>query len=212
MIDGVNELKERQIAWLRDMLARHGLKPTPLAERAGVNPSTLTRKLNGTDMGGPFTEATIAKIAAAFGEDYPTLSGGSGGGRSAGFRDTEAEPYVAVASDPLADAIRHLCDRPGVDPWTLHSRALEYEGYRPGDIMIVDLNAEPRRGDVVCAQLYDWQRPGGTQTVFRLFEPPYLVGAGPDEASRKPRLIDNDSVAIKGVVLTSLRPRASRAA
>jgi hypothetical protein len=57
---------------------------------------------------------------------------------------------------------------------------------------------------VVCAQVYQW--PSGTaQTVFRIFEPPYLVAATDDPTERRPLLIDNNQVTVKGVVTQSLR-------
>lgn len=206
----VEELRRKQRDWLRDIIARHGIAPTRLAKAAGLTPTTITRKVNDPSDTTILSDANVAKIVAYLGEPAPAFHGGVAA-PAAGFRDREAEPYLAVPHDPLADAIARLTAHEGVDAWVLGSRALDYEGYRPGDILIVDLNGQPRAGDVVCAQLYDWQRPGGTQTAFRLYEPPYLVGAGPDDASRKPRLIDSENVVIKGVVLTSLRPRASRA-
>lgn len=89
--------------------------------------------------------------------------------------------------------------------WELKSEALLHEGYRPGDILIVNLNAQPKPGDIVLVQLYDWRNRAGTETVFRLYEPPFLIASGPVEAARKPRLINADDVGIKGVVEAMLR-------
>jgi hypothetical protein len=58
----------------------------------------------------------------------------------------------------------------------------------------------------VCAQLYRWSE-GRADTVFRLYEPPYLVAMTRDAELRKPALVDNDRVIIKGVVILTLRPR-----
>lgn len=220
MSNVVEELRRRQRDWLREIIARHGIAPTRLAKAAGLTPTTITRKVNDPSDTTILSEANVAKIVAYLGESAPVFfgSGVHDGASMAlvnkhpGLREREAEPYMAALHDPLAQAIAQLTTRDGVDAWTLQSRALEYEGYRPGDILIVDLNALPRPGDVVCAQLYDWQRSAGTQTVFRIYEPPYLVAAGPDEATRKPRLIDSENVAVKGVVMTSVRPRGARAA
>jgi hypothetical protein len=50
------------------------------------------------------------------------------------------------------DALRSLIgDRNGIEPWLLHTRALELEGFMPGDIVLVDLNASPKPGDAVYA-------------------------------------------------------------
>lgn len=76
----------------------------------------------------------------------------------------------------------------------------------PGDVVVVDLAATPTRGDVVCAQVYRWHE-GKAETVFRIFEPPYLVAASAAPALRMPLVVDNDRVMIKGVVTHSLRAR-----
>lgn len=70
---------------------------------------------------------------------------------------------------------------------------------------MVDLNARPEVGDVVCAQVYD--RAGKGETVFRVFEDPFLVAATLDTKLIRPLLIDNDRVVIRGVVVASFRER-----
>lgn len=94
---------------------------------------------------------------------------------------------------------------PARAPWVLKSRALEVEGFRPGDVLVVDLNASAQAGDVVCAQIYDWQNHAATQTVFRVYEAPFLISAGYDRSDRKPRLVDGETVVIKGVVTGMVR-------
>lgn len=115
-------------------------------------------------------------------------------------------PYRATGTQtPLTRAIDALIgDRPATDPWTLHTRALEGIGYLPGDILIVSLNMTPNAGQVVCAQEYRWSE-GKADTIFRIYEPPYIVAASSEAAFRKPLLVDNDRVVIKGVVIASIR-------
>ena len=96
--------------------------------------------------------------------------------------------------------------RNGVDPWVLRSNALLSIGYLPGDVMLVDLNERPRAHDVVCAQVYDWVR-SRAQTVFRLYEPPYLLASTTDQAVLRPLVVDDNVVVVKGVVTASIRPR-----
>ena len=90
--------------------------------------------------------------------------------------------------------------------WTLKSRALELAGYRPGDILFVQLGTPALKGDVFCAQIYDWHAQR-TETVFRIFQPPYLVAATADAELLRPYGADEESVVIKGVVLHTLRSR-----
>lgn len=122
--------------------------------------------------------------------------------RSAGLAQPEAVPYQAEPGD--AAIIQALApDARRADLWEMRSRALNLAGILPGDIMIVDLAPFiAAADDIVCAQRY---RPGGeAETVFRIFDPPYLVAVSNDTDFRKPLLID-DHVSIMGRVLASFR-------
>lgn len=207
-----DRLREAQRRWLSKVIDETGKTPTEIARLGGINPSTLTRFRNDARHGGALSPVTIGVISERTGIpiDPEALSRPLPPARPGGFREREAEPYVASSGDPLADAVTSfIAGRVGVDPWTLRTRALEYEGFRPGDVVIVNLNGTPRPGDVVCVQIYDFAN-GRAQTVFRLYEPPFLIGSGPDEAVRKPRRADEDSVAIKGVVEMTFRRRTGR--
>lgn len=128
-----------------------------------------------------------------------------------GLAENEATPYVADDEDSsTAAAIAAVKGgRNGVDAWILQARALEHAGYLPGDVLMVDLNSEPHDGDVVCAQIYDLR--GRAETVFRIFERPYLVAATLDRTHFKPIYVD-ERVSIRGVVINLIRPRLSRLA
>ena len=54
-------------------------------------------------------------------------------------------------------------------------------------------------------------RNGRAETVFRIFEDPFLVAATLDRTLFKPWLIDNDRVIVRGVVIASLRERRAAA-
>lgn len=206
------DLRSAQRDWLRRALAHASPRMrspsfTELAKISDLNGNTLTRFMNKEDYAGVLSTPTIRLVSDATG--YPVSSEvlGENPSRVEGFRDAEAEMYVFDDEDPTTAAIKaYIGNRQHVIPWEMRSRALEYEGIKPGSVMLVDMNAEPRAGDVVCVQFYDWQNGRG-ETVFRVYEPPFLVAAGPDEAMRKPRLVDDQSVAIKGVVLIAMRPR-----
>jgi transcriptional regulator with XRE-family HTH domain len=197
--------EDGQRDYLRRVMAQTGWTQTQLAQRAGLDPSTLSRFLTGGREGHALRASTIAKIASA--------SGVSVDGKTepppAGFAEAEAAP-LDVAGNPALQRVIASLAAPGraIDPWTLNSRALENAGYRPGDTLLVALDDPPRVGDVVCAQIYDWTK-GGAQTVFRLFQPPYLVAATSDPGLMRPYATSDANVAIKGVVVVSLRGRGS---
>lgn len=213
------DVREAQRRWLDELVdftkrpdRPRGLSLTQIARLSGLADSTLTRFRNAQSYEGALSPMTIRKIEIATGFPAPLSAIGEEAGLRAAFREPEASPYQPSPQDPFAAAIKLLiADRRGVDPWTLKSRALEYEGFKPGDILVVNMNAEPRAGDIVCAQIYDFEQ-GRADTVFRLFEPPFLLGAGPDEAHRRPIRADEGHVAIKGVVETTFRRRTARSA
>lgn len=198
-------LQERQREWLAEILRATKLKPSQLAVEAGVSDTTLTRLLNNPEYTHTLSQLTIDRITSKFKlpgpEEFKT------GGRGALLGFAEAERFVAENDSTGAGQIvtAMLQGRVGVDPWRLRTLSLEAAGYLPGDIVFVDLNAEPRAHDAVCAQVYDWAR-GAAETVFRIYNPPFLIGASRDQLAYKPLLVDNERVVLKGVVVQSFRP------
>lgn len=211
-----DRLRAAQLAYLGEVEERTNLSPTEIARLIESDPSTLTRFKNKAGYNGVLSDTIIERIDLKTGIHAPPEARRKGGlppslpqtlGLAGALAEPEAEPYIAPKGDNMAHLVTAaVSGRVHVVPWTLRSRALEDEGYLPGDILIVDLNAEAEAGDIVCAQLYDFERPGSTRTVFRLYHPPFLVGAGREEGARVPQLIDG-SVGLKGVVEVAIRPR-----
>ena len=202
----VENPRRKQIAWLEGILAHKGWNRTRLAREAGIDPSTLSKFFNDPEAKAQLQANSIDRIWHISGiRPYET----SPAPRQEGLSDREAEPYeftAETAADilPLA-ALKN--GRNGAEFWIMRSRALEHEGYLPGDILLVDLNATPVSGDAVCAQVYD--RHGNAETVMRIYEQPYLVAASSDPAVRRPLIADDDHVVIRGVIIASVRPRRS---
>lgn len=195
-----------QREWLLKVLDKTGLSGTALALKARLAQTTITRFLNDDEHGHALSARSIAAIEDAAGMRFGPDP------RPVGLRESEATPYDARKAPAELNFIQPIIGQAnGIDPWMLRSRALETAGYLPGDVLIVDLNREPSPGDVVCAQLYDWAR-SKAETVFRLYEPPYLTVATFDNSLRKIFVVDNQTTVIKGVVIASIRPRTARAA
>ncbi len=209
---GMTNPLEEQRAWLRAILEHTGLTAHSLALKAGLSHTTLRRPLNEPGWKLALSAKTIAAVADAVGlrpMQYP--------GRSQGFSAPEATRYVF---DTAADAIGGNMDRAvreltrgrnGRDPWEIKGYGLELAGILPDDIVIVDLNMQARAKDIVCVQLYQWAA-NRAETVFRLYDPPFIVTHSLRLPNEKPQLVDNDSVVIKGVVDGLLRRRAAEAA
>jgi phage repressor protein C with HTH and peptisase S24 domain len=91
--------------------------------------------------------------------------------------------------------------------WRLTGRALELAGYRPGDVIFVDANLPPRRGDVVVAK---YLNQPNVAPLFRLYEPPFLMTATLDpKAHDAPRYLD-ERVEILGTVVHLIRSRPTK--
>lgn len=204
--DVAQALRQSQMGWLDTVRSRTGLSLTEIARRAELHPSSVTQFYNNDRRGGMLSALTIRRISDATGvPTTPAILGETG--TVGAFREPEAALFdMAGAPQAVAGLVAAAAADAHVVPWELHSRALEFAGYMPGDVLLVDLNGRPQRGDVVCAQFYD-PRGTGAETVFRLYEPPFLVAHGPDEAHRRPRLVDDATVAIMGVVTMTLRRR-----
>lgn len=208
MLRLVNNTRQRQLSWLQAIQEETGWNQSELARRAGISHATLSKFRNDPNNAALLDTAIVAKIVAVSPIPHYELQVST---FPDGFQEGEAEEVTGEPySGPMARAIaamRHGAQ--ALDPWVLRSRVLEYLGYVPGDVLMVDLSLLPSEGDVVCAQVSD--RRGRVDTAFRVFHPPYLVAATGDKRFLKPLLID-DHVAVMGVVVTSLRPRLSRLA
>jgi hypothetical protein len=198
------ELRERQLLWLQELLRVTGLKPSQAAEKAQLSDTTLTRFLR-ADYDGTLTQLVIDQLKETFKVPGPEEYGSPRRGLLGGFG--EAERVVQTAEPPaIVGTLKALMNgRSSIDVWRLKTTALEQVGYLPGDLVFVDLNAIAQPQDAVCAQVIDWTR-GGHETVWRVFDPPFLVGAGNERTAYKPLLVDNERVVIKGVVVESFRP------
>lgn len=202
--------RDEQIAWIKAVAAHLGVSLTQLARRAKLAPSTLQRPLNDPQWDGMLSDRTLAAVGAVVGlkpMEFPARPFGG-----AGFGEPEAVPFEFEQKGGAIDsnidrAVRELTrGRNGRDPWVLQTHALEMSGYLPGDIVIVDLNVQPRAEDVVCAQIYDWSRMKA-ETVFRLYQPPYLMTNSMRVGPQKPIPVDGNQVVIRGVVDGLVRRR-----
>lgn len=189
-----------QRRWLEDLLEGMGVTATELARRAGLDPSTLTRFLQGDRDGHMLSARTVRKIEKVAQTRRHT---------GAGFAEEEARPLTADAEPAAllrAAVLAMKGGRNGIDPWQVATDDLEGIRLFRDDILMVDLNATPVAGDIVCAQIYDWAG-SRARTVFRLYEPPFLISGAASGASRRPETADGRNVSIRGVVVARLSAR-----
>ncbi len=196
--------------WISINAARLGMSPAGIAKQINVARSTISNFMR-PDWPYELKTSTIANLEELFGRPAPSFSPATD--RRQGFADSEAQAYnVATTKDGARIGDLEVLISAGVnhpiDPWILKSRALECAGYVPNDVLFVDPTIEPRDNDVVCVQVYSRERPTA-ETVFRIYAKPYVVSATLDAGLRRPLLVDGQNVAIRGVVIGSVRPRAA---
>lgn len=190
-------------AWLQAIIDSTGKTANAIATEAGISASNLHKLLKPGRAAHPLTETTKTKITRALGIASPA---GIQPSRPIGFREPEAIPYREPARHPAEHSTQN-----GRDIWLLQTLMLDLEGYLPGDHMVVDLNATPRKGDIVVAQIYG--PSGNAETVFRKYLPPFVIAnTTRRESAPDPMLVDGKNVVIMGVVISSWRDRPAKIA
>lgn len=187
-------------AWIRELERRFNTGPQEIAQRAGIAPSTLYRWIDPDGKTLPGFN-NLRKIAAAWGVELPGERT-----QSDGFAEGDAQPWQGDNSPEGTNLAREPL-RANQSRWIVRSRALELAGVMPGDICTLDQLEEARAGDIVVAQVYNFER-GTAETKIRIFEPPYLVTHTMDRAaSDRPLYADRERTVIMGPVTRLVRIR-----
>jgi hypothetical protein len=199
------DIGAKQRGYLRDTLSELRMTPSGMAAAIGMAPSTFTRFMKEPDS----SEKTLAATTMDKVEQLRQVNSDNSFPTQAQAQWStvreEATQLKLDDNDELGKLITAIMNgRNGIDAWTLNTRALELEGFMPGDVVLVDLNAIPKPGDAVCAQVFD-RSHSRSDTVMRLFQ-----NAGPvnvllprsmDPDTQGALVVDNDRVLIRGVLL-----------
>lgn len=194
--------------WIRAVADHLGISVSELASKSGVAPSTLTRYLNDASGKLTVTDRTLDAITAFSGVPKHVMPGAR---RPPGMGEPDAVPWSreeAIGQPAWVNAAVEAArqKRNGVEPWVMKGRALDLLGVLPGDILIIDQNRLAKSGDVVCVQITDFAT-GGTETVMRLYDPPYVVAHSAKLGPIRPELVDDDRVVVMGVSAGLIRTR-----
>lgn len=203
----VDNERKKQLDWIQTILEARRWSQNRLANTAGVDASGINRFINDPEGKRTLNLSTVEKIERASGIPAYSTDASQVVRIRPGFSQGDGVPYDPRANtdiDLAANAIKR--GRNGVDPWVMESNSLELRGIAPGDVVMVDLNTMPKRGEIAVAQIYD--AAGGARTVFRIFSEPFLYGATRDLELMEPILIDKN-VVIRGKVLTAIKPLAA---
>lgn len=202
--------------WFKKQQRKAGVTADEIAAELGRDRSLVSRLYVGRqrmtlDQARAFSkvlavplEEVLSRAGVATPEEAPRLAPGYSDG------DAVQLPSMRPGS---ADAKAAQClggGREGVDVWQVTSNCLLFKGFKSGDLMLVDMQADERArlDDIVLAQVFD-HNSGKPATVLRLYQPPILIGAGPDDADNRAYLVDGSSVVIRGKVIASWRTMAA---
>lgn len=192
--------------WMQQILNETGMSPIKLAEIAKTSANTIYRAL---DPDGEFmtTTTTLMKIARATRRDLPAfLRLPDAGGL------LSADHIKPIGLSELASLDNGILIDPEIHRqfWRVNDRALELEGYLPGDVIITDPEMSPTTGDIVCAQVTS-PTTKESEIVLRLYEAPYLLTRSMDRnVDPAPILVDrNVSILGTAIALQRQMKRAS---
>lgn len=127
-----------------------------------------------------------------------------------GFSESDAAAWIpkeGKTSEYVEEMAKALgAGQEGREIWRVKSRAMAMAGYLEGDFILVDQRSadQAKSGDVVIAQVYDWD-VGSAVTLLRRYEPPVLAAASTDPADWKAHVVDHRNVKIMGLVKASWR-------
>lgn len=200
--------KSKGVSALTHWREARGLSQTQLGKKAGIDQPSMSRFERGTRR--PSTAQTVA-LADALGIDprelLPRRSADHATGQSSGRPMAGAvSPAAPNVLQRLAESIAAVASRPGFDLWQVRDRSMQTAGYLPGDFMLVRQLGEEGAdmlhvGDAVIAQVVS-PASGEAATVFRRFDPPFLMPASLDPEDKPVLGIDAQ---IRGKVVASWR-------
>lgn len=184
--------RDEQLQLINDLMIRLELSANQIASTAGLQPSTLYRFLD-PESDTELRAHTERKIRKAF-ELLPEAG--------PGFEEPEAVPIESAPALPSQETLAAQ----SLGLFRIQSRSMVSADILPGDVIVVALNQRPKPHDVICAQVFD-KTTGEAETLFRWFEPPFLVAGCSEARLRKPILIDSNHVTVKGPAVELYRQR-----
>lgn len=190
--------------WLKAVAKHLNLSPSQLALASGLAASTVTRFTNDMSGKATITQASLEKISQYSGFRPGQLPGRSRGNTVAPdtvplHEDANVYPkWVLTAIDAAKGG------RNGVEAWVMKGAALDGIGVMPGDIIIIDMNARAKTGDVVLATVID-PMAGSTEAVMRLYQKPFITTHSLRLGPGRPEHVDDDRISIVGVMIATIR-------
>lgn len=208
----MNTEAQKKLEWIQNAMGLTNLKASPLAERAGISPGTLTKFIKDPEGITAPRDTTLNTIARAHGippfsgEEAPLIA------HSGGFDEDGAAQLTPKDLGGHEEFTKFKNIYNDVDEnkfWVMHGDALENIGIYNGTILVVDYARTPKEGDIVCLSLRDEQHKTA-KTIFRKYiasAPVGVCAVATNNENIRPLIhfIDGINVKIYGVVSMSLR-------
>lgn len=186
---GMGATRDRQLDWLENVIRKTGLSVPQLAAKAKIDPSTINKfRAGDIDTMRERTVMRLAQVAQIAMPDIPGLSDGD----AVEFDLSDMPDMSESSGNNRTFAVK------------VKTTTMEKAGVAPGDILIFDSVSEAASGDIVCAQVIDY-RLGAAETIVRYYDKPYLLALTDDPAHRRPLIVDDDKVQIRGVLVKQIR-------
>lgn len=163
-----------------------------MAREIGVSDSTITRHYNGDTKSLPHM-STIQKLVTRYHVSPPS---GMGLDDTQGFAEPELTPLPLDDATPAEAPLS-----PDQHRWQVGRAMAGLSGYRPGDVILMDMAVKPQDGDDVVAQIEDMR--GAAATVLRRYHRGWILGG----ADTEPEFVDAKRVRISGTVVKMWRNR-----
>lgn len=186
---GMGATRDRQLDWLRNVMEKTGLSVPQLAAKAKIDPSTINKFRAGEI--DTMRERTVMRLAQVAGVSMPDIPGLSEGD-AVEFDMSDIPDLRQIAAGGRKFALK------------VKTNAMEKAGIAPGDILVFTEVADAASGAIVCAQIVDY-RLGAAETIVRWYDKPYLLALTDDPAHRRPLIVDDDKVQIRGVLTKQVR-------
>jgi transcriptional regulator with XRE-family HTH domain len=191
---------------LRETRRARGLTVRALADKAGIDHSTLSKIESGArGLSVPMAEK-LAEAMETTAAELLGISPAEGTAAGASFRE-DAEPYVfddAAIDIPIA--IRRAV-RDTITTFRLKTNALSELGYKAGGIVFVDIGESAvsslKQGQCVIAQRYADMT---ATTIARQFIEPSLLITNSRDNNEMPLNLESDDVVVKGVIVGLYTP------
>ncbi len=181
-------------AWMQAHIKRRNISLNAVARATDTGIATISRLMSEENATLP-TLPTVYALERFFEDKAPVFGG-------------DVDYISKDEATPIPESLApHFVLNQGLGLWRITSEALDALGIQRGDFMIVDMEAVPQHGDIVLAEVKDWDRPEPYAIFRRYVATPVamLVAVSTRKDFPSQIVIDNRSISVSGLVVGSYK-------